>query len=290
MIQKEIAMDHLAEDPKYYSKHANLMGSLIANAIIGGVGVGFGKAQKERGEAYTFGLPQALAATLLFPGGTAYQAGRYIGHHTGAPAAKKDSEEGEDKHDIWVGGKDPSITGKTAALNAFGVNAGISAALQAKRPMVQRGAAAMPTDVAAASAGLKQNNLYPSPAAASAAPLELDLTPKTFKPGGDTLAWSSPAQMETMPLRHTQMSGRKFASVYDRGVQAALEKFAALPLLAAAAPHLIRAGVGALAGGIGNKIQGGSFKGGLLPGAVGGVIPGIGGQVASAAAGALTNK
>lgn len=56
--------------------------------VAGGViGYNKGKAQAERGERHSFGLPQAGA--LLLPGGAAYQLGRYAAHSSHQAVAKK---------------------------------------------------------------------------------------------------------------------------------------------------------------------------------------------------------
>lgn len=54
----------------------------VALGLAGAVGHHNGKEQKKRGEKYNFGVPQALASTLLAPAGAVYQLGRYAGHQT----------------------------------------------------------------------------------------------------------------------------------------------------------------------------------------------------------------
>ena len=59
---------------------ASLASNLAIQGLGGLVGSHYGKAQKERGEKYRFGVPQAAGA-LLLPGGLGYQVGRYMAHH-----------------------------------------------------------------------------------------------------------------------------------------------------------------------------------------------------------------
>lgn len=72
------------------AKTAN--GAALAPLVgLGGgalVGHHYGTKQRERGEEYSFGIPQFAAATLLAPAGTGYQFGRYLAHHEQPPAKK----------------------------------------------------------------------------------------------------------------------------------------------------------------------------------------------------------
>lgn len=63
----------------------------IINAVGLGLGTKAGKRQRQRGEDYDMG-PVSAASTVI-PGGVAYQAGRYIGHHPTKKALEKEKEE-----------------------------------------------------------------------------------------------------------------------------------------------------------------------------------------------------
>jgi hypothetical protein len=66
--------------------------SLAAEGVGGLVGHHYGKKQKERGEEYTFGVPQGAAA-LFLPGGLGYQVGRAIAHETHKTHKKGEKEK-----------------------------------------------------------------------------------------------------------------------------------------------------------------------------------------------------
>lgn len=94
----QAAVEKQAAAKTAMSENAAQMGkmvgaSLLGHGTAGAVGHHYGKKQAERGEEHSFGVPQA-AATLLVPGGAAYQVGRAIAHHgakkakAGAPVAK----------------------------------------------------------------------------------------------------------------------------------------------------------------------------------------------------------
>jgi hypothetical protein len=67
---------------------ARLASGLAVQGLGGLVGHSYGTAQKERGEKYRFGVPQAAGA-LLLPGGLGYQVGRYMAHKKDAKGAAK---------------------------------------------------------------------------------------------------------------------------------------------------------------------------------------------------------